>query len=86
MTIGYSGAAKIDDLVDAEQGLVSRHVFSDPAIYEMELQRIFARCWQFLGHESQVPRAGDFVSAYLGEDPVMLVRQDDGSLAAFLNV
>jgi phenylpropionate dioxygenase-like ring-hydroxylating dioxygenase large terminal subunit len=86
MTIGYSGAAKIDDLIDAEQGLVSRHVFSDPAIYEMELQRIFARCWQFLGHESQVPRAGDFVSAYLGEDPVMLVRQDDGSLAAFLNV
>ncbi|MCU1631269.1 MAG: hypothetical protein JWP64_6218, partial [Pseudonocardia sp.] len=41
MTIGYSGAEKIDDLLDPAQGLVSRHVFSDPAIYEMELQRIF---------------------------------------------
>jgi phenylpropionate dioxygenase-like ring-hydroxylating dioxygenase large terminal subunit len=86
MTIGFSGVDKIDDLIDTERGLVSRHVFSDPAIYEMELQRIFARCWQFLGHESQIPRAGDFVGAYLGEDPVVVVRQDDGSIAAFLNV
>jgi phenylpropionate dioxygenase-like ring-hydroxylating dioxygenase large terminal subunit len=86
MTIGFSGVDKIDELIDTDRGLVSRHVFSDPAIYEMELERIFARCWQFVGHESQIPRAGDFVGAYLGEDPVVVVRQDDGSIAAFLNV
>ena len=86
MSIGYSGAVDVGELVDPDRGLVSRHVFSDPAVYELELERIFARCWQFLGHESQIPRAGDFVSAYLGEDPVLISRQDDGSIAGFLNV
>ena len=35
MTIGYSGAARIEDLIDSDQGLVSRHLFSDPEIYEL---------------------------------------------------
>jgi phenylpropionate dioxygenase-like ring-hydroxylating dioxygenase large terminal subunit len=86
VTIGYTGAADIGELLDPEQGLVSRHVFSDPGIYRLEQERIFARCWQFIGHESQIPVPGDFVSAYLGEDPVLVVRRDDGGIAGFLNV
>ena len=86
MTIGYTGTSDIGSLVNAEEGLVSRHIFSDPGVYELELERVFARCWQFLGHESQIRRPGDFFSAYLGEDPVLVGRQDDGSIAGFLNV
>src|SRR5579884_3424071 len=41
-------------LVDAERGLVSRRIFIEPEIYEAELARIFARCWLFLCHDSQV--------------------------------
>jgi 3-phenylpropionate/trans-cinnamate dioxygenase subunit alpha len=42
-------------LVDAEHGLVSRRIFIEPEIYRQELERIFARCWLYLCHASQIP-------------------------------
>ena len=53
MAIDFKG------LVDREAGLLNRRVFSDPKIYELERENVFARCWLYLGHESELPNPGD---------------------------
>ncbi|REE06608.1 ethylbenzene dioxygenase alpha subunit [Paraburkholderia sp. BL27I4N3] len=75
----------LDDLIDLKEGRLSRRVYWDHRIYEQELEKIFARSWLFLAHESQIPKSGDYVTTYMAEDNVIVVRQKDASIKAFLN-
>lgn len=75
----------LSTLYDDERGTLDPSVYVDEDVYRLELERVFGRCWIFLAHESQLPKAGDFLTTYMGEDPVVVVRQRDGTIKAFLN-
>jgi ethylbenzene dioxygenase subunit alpha len=78
-------ADELKALVDLEQGWVSRRIFWDRDIYALELDRIFGRCWLFVGHESQLPKAGDFLTTSMGEDAVIVARNRAGGIDVMLN-
>ena len=71
--------------VDVENGLIDRNVFFDQELYERELEQVFARSWLFVGHESQIPEVGDFVTTTMGEEPVIVTRAPDQTINVLLN-
>ena len=74
------------DLVRADIGEVSGKIFVDPDLYRLEQERVFGKAWLFVAHESEIPKAGDFVTRKMGEDPVIVWRGQDGKVRVFLNV
>ena len=63
---------------------VHRSVYADPAIFDLEMERIFGRAWLVLGHESQVKRDGDYFTTRMGREPVIVASGNGGMSAAGL--
>ena len=74
-----------DKLISPDFSYVSREVFNSPSLYQREQKQIFEKNWLYLAHESQLKNPGDFVSAYMGEIPVIVAKGEDGRIAASIN-
>ena len=74
-----------DTLFDPVRGVINSLIYADPGIYELELERVFGRSWLFICHDSHIPKYGDYFSTYMAEDPVVAVRQRDGTVRVLLN-
>lgn len=75
--------AGLDELVQPDR--VHRRVYTDPAIFEQEMRRIFRRTWIYVAHDSEIPNAGDFLTTSLGRQPVIVVRDDSGQVRVMYN-
>ena len=78
-----SASRRIADLVQPDR--VHHSVYSDPGLFELELDRIFGRAWLLLGHESQIRGAGDYFTTRMGREPVITCRDEAGSVRVLSN-
>jgi len=70
-------------LVDLHSGCISRELFVNEDSYQQE--QVFARTWLFIGHESQIPKLGDYFVTSMGEESVILTRDSKQVIHAFPN-
>jgi p-cumate 2,3-dioxygenase alpha subunit len=76
----------IDDDREGARFRVNRRVFVDEDILRAERERVFAKCWLYLGHASEVKQPGTYVSREVAGRPIVLSRDNEGELNAFYNV
>src|SRR5215831_566635 len=79
-------SASSDDIARLiEPGRIHKRVYTDPEIFELEMRRIFGRAWLYVGHESQIPNPGDYITTELGLQPVIMIRHHDNSVRVLIN-
>lgn len=79
---------KVPALTWPDEGLtrIPYAVYEDPGLYQLEHERIFqGPSWNFVGLTAEIPQSGDFVRHYVGETPVIVVRDGDGQINVLVN-
>ncbi|MGQ0655615.1 MAG: aromatic ring-hydroxylating dioxygenase subunit alpha [Betaproteobacteria bacterium] len=73
----------LERLVEPDR--VHRDVYTDPEIFELEMERLWARSWIYLGHTSQIPNEGDYLTLDVAAKPLLVVRLGDKSIRVLMN-
>ncbi len=68
-----------------EPDRVRKQVYTDPAIFDLEMEKIWERTWVYCGHDSQVKAPGDYHALTIGRQPMIMVRQADNSVQVLYN-
>lgn len=64
---------------------IHRSVYTDPGIFQIEMDRIWGKAWIYVGHESQVKEPGDYFATTLGLQPVVMTRHTDRRIHVLYN-
>ena len=64
---------------------VHTRAYTDPAVFEAEMERIFHGTWSFIGLESELPNPGDYKTVSIGLQPVIACRGEDGKINVMVN-
>jgi phenylpropionate dioxygenase-like ring-hydroxylating dioxygenase large terminal subunit len=78
-----SGKIDVAELVREDK--VHSSLYSNPAIFEAEMDLVFNNNWIWVGHASEVPEAGSYKTAYIGRQPVIVSRDRKGEIHVLLN-
>ena len=78
----------IDELIASQKPghSLDQRFYTDPAIYDLEIEKIVNRNWILAGHASQLPEPGDFKVLNVAQESAIIVRGKDGKLKGFANV
>lgn len=80
----YRGNPKaIADLVKGYA--VHRDTYVDEEIFDLEMEQLFPNCWIYIGHASQLPNTGDFITSKIGNQPILASRHRDGEIYVLHN-
>jgi len=71
---------------EVRRGMVPAHVYGDPEIFAAERDRLFARSWVFLAHESEIPDPGDYVVRRVLADSFIVARDEAGVVRVMFNM
>jgi choline monooxygenase len=77
----YNDAAPL-----SEASTIPAPWYVDARIADLETQSVFGKTWQLVGRIEQVEKPGQFVSAVVAGEPIVVVRGNDGLLRGFFNV
>jgi phenylpropionate dioxygenase-like ring-hydroxylating dioxygenase large terminal subunit len=78
-----SDGIQLDMLLEDDR--VHRDLYLSPGVFALEQERLFARTWQYLGHDSQIPGSGDYYATTVAGRPLLMVRQADRSVRVLMN-
>jgi benzoate/toluate 1,2-dioxygenase alpha subunit len=64
---------------------VHRDLYISAELFALEQEHFFANTWNYAGHESQIPKPGDYLTNEIAGRPIIIVRHEDGSVRAMMN-
>ena len=79
----YADPAAVRELVRPDR--IHRDVYLDAGVFELEMTHLWRNAWIYVGHDSQVPKPGDFFTAQIGREPVIMVRGSDSQVRVLPN-
>ncbi|OXH85318.1 benzoate 1,2-dioxygenase large subunit, partial [Burkholderia multivorans] len=93
MSANFDQANALDQLLssavqdDKAAGLYRcrRDIFTNDALFELEMKHIFERNWVYLAHESQISNNNDYYTTWIGRQPIVITRDKNGELHAVIN-